>query len=179
MSPFALWPETAWAVLRATGRFFADEFRRTPAYRALLKPVFPEELPAPSFTRQPDRARGADVLGGTWRFRGEHMALGPAGNPWDCASPSRGFARDLHRFGWLPDLVAIGPEGEARAQTLTAQWVTEFGDWNTFSWRPDVLAARLINWLSSVKKPGSARFFFGGCPEQPTPAFTSLHPEAA
>jgi uncharacterized heparinase superfamily protein len=145
---FALWPESAWAIIRAAGRFFADEFRRTPVYRALLKPIFPEELPAPSFGRPAHLGNGQDILSGVWRFRGEVLQLDADANPWARACPSRGFARDLHSFGWLRDVIATGEEGVARAQTVTAQWVDEFGDWNTYAWTPPIVSERLINWLA-------------------------------
>ncbi len=72
--------------------------------------------------------------------------------PWDKAGPSRHFADRLHRFNWLGDLRACGPEGERHARGLVAHWVAEFGRWNDFVWRIPVTTDRLWNWL--VSGPG-------------------------
>ncbi|MEM6625660.1 MAG: heparinase II/III family protein, partial [Pseudomonadota bacterium] len=73
--------------------------------------------------------------------------------PWDLSGeqhfPSRHFADRIHRFGWLRDLLAIGPDGAARARALTNAWIDTFGKWDAFAWRIDATAERVINWFTA------------------------------
>jgi uncharacterized heparinase superfamily protein len=51
----------------------------------------------------------------------------------------------LHRFGWMRDLLAAGPEGAEEGLRLTLEWSRVFGRWNDFAWSPEVLERRVFN----------------------------------
>lgn len=55
----------------------------------------------------------------------------------------------LHSFGWLRDLRAVGGDRARRmARDIVANWIDHYGRWHEFSWRADVLGARLSAWIS-------------------------------
>ncbi|MBL8772577.1 MAG: heparinase II/III family protein [Phenylobacterium sp.] len=95
--------------------------------------------------RPPDADAGKAILAGAFVLAGQTLAVGPRGDPWDRPSPSRAFAEALHRFDWLPGLVAAGPDGAAEALRLVLEWRRLFGRWNGFAWSPQVMARRVFN----------------------------------
>ena len=55
----------------------------------------------------------------------------------------------LHSFAWLRDLRAVGGDRARRmARDIVTNWIDHYGRWHEFSWRADVLGARLSAWLS-------------------------------
>lgn len=112
----------------------------------------PEGLSArPRDPRPVDPAHGQKILAGTLALDGGSLRLGPDGDPFDTASPSRRFAVSLHRFDWLPDLLAGGPEGPRRALRLLDDWRRVFGKWNAFSWGPDCIERRVFHLACAAK----------------------------
>ena len=99
----------------------------------------------PRDARPPDVDAGRRILSGVFSLGGTSLSVGIGGDPWDRPSPSRGFAEALHRFDWLPGLIAEGPEGAAEALRLVLEWRRVFGRWNGFSWAPEVMARRVFN----------------------------------
>ena len=99
----------------------------------------------PKDLRPPRPENGRRILAGDFAFAGSRLEVGPGGDPWDRPSPSRRFAIALHRFDWLRDLMALGPEGEAEALRLTLEWRRLFGRWNAFAWSAEVLERRVFN----------------------------------
>lgn len=95
--------------------------------------------------RPVDPETGAAILAGAFVLAGQTLATGVRGDPWDRPSPSRAFAEALHRFDWLPSLVAAGPDGAAEALRLTLEWRRTFGRWNAFAWAPEIMARRVYN----------------------------------
>ena len=102
--------------------------------------------------RPVDAARGEAILAGDWSFAGETMQVGPGGDPWDRANPSRTFAEVLHGMGWLGDLLATGERGEREALRLVLEWRRIFGRWNSFSWTPEVLERRVFNLACALRR---------------------------
>lgn len=88
---------------------------------------------------------GRSLLRGGFLFGEEAMDVGVGGDPWDRACPSHRFARELHRAGWLRDLVAAGEPGAREALRLMLLWQEVFGGWNAFSWSAAVLERRVFN----------------------------------
>lgn len=82
---------------------------------------------------------------GAFVLEGATLVVGVRGNPWDRPSPTRSFAEALHRFDWLPDLIAAGPEGAGEALRLVLEWSRLFGKWNAFAWAPEIMARRVFN----------------------------------
>ena len=120
-------------------------------------------LPEDFYASRPDR--GTEILAGRFQLAGDLVSVDPEhDNIWLKPAPTRAFARRLHGFGWLRDVIAAPtpkPEdpddfglsdddeeaGAANARALVDSWIRAFGRWNSFAWSHGVLSARLINWL--------------------------------
>ena len=112
-------------------------------HRLILSGPKVEALAAhPRDPRPPNAGQGRRILAGTLALDGGSVRIGEAGDPFDTASPTRRFAVSLHRFDWLPDLIAAGPDGARRALRLIDDWRRVFGKWNAFSWGPECLERR-------------------------------------
>lgn len=94
-----------------------------------------------------DSARGAQILKGDFILNGETR---PAdARLWDTADVGEGWRAALHGFGWLADLHAIGSDpARRRGRELMAEWIQRHPRWDEFTWRPDILAARIITWIA-------------------------------
>ncbi|WP_293898453.1 heparinase II/III family protein [Phenylobacterium sp.] len=136
----------ALALAVATGRAVSEEWRAAEPGRWLPGQARPEGFGLqPRDARPPDIEGGRRILAGVFTLGGATLAAGAGGDPWDRPSPSRAFAEALHRFDWLPGLIAAGPEGAAEALRLVLEWRRIFGRWNGFAWAPEVMARRVFN----------------------------------
>jgi uncharacterized heparinase superfamily protein len=95
----------------------------------------------------PDNRRGAAIAKGVWRIGQQRLVLPPGQPPWAGAMPSRHFADRVHRFAWLPDLIAHDEEAAELARSLADDWVHRYGKFDGFSWRLEAAATRAWNWL--------------------------------
>ena len=130
----------------AMGRTLREEWRASDPHRWLTERPRPEGFALQPEDRRPtDPDTGRIILGGTFALADATMTVGVGGNPWDRASPTRGFAKALHSFAWLPDLVAVGPDGAAEALRLVLEWRRLFGRWNRFAWDPAIMSRRVFN----------------------------------
>lgn len=119
-------------------------------------------LPEDFYASQPER--GAEILAGRFLLAGDLLSIDPEHeNIWLKPAPTRAFARRLHGFGWLRDVIAapgLAPPdddsdgdsehkqvGADAARDLVDTWIRGFGRWNSFAWGHGVLSARIINWL--------------------------------
>jgi len=135
--------------LEFTGRSGA-EINVSPVHRLRISGPGPGRLTAlPSDNRPGNRQRGEAILAGHWRFGATHIDIPHGHSPWGPEFPSFHFADRIHRFGWLRDLAACGPAGEAHARALVSAWVEAYGKWENFAWRMGVTADRIINLLSA------------------------------
>jgi len=124
----------------------AEEWRSAPVYRWLTTHPRPAGFGLqPRDFRPADPESGRAILAGAFVLDGVTLAVGVRGDPWNRASPSRAFAEALHRFDWLPGLIAAGPEGAAEALRLVLEWRRVFGRWNAFAWAPEIMARRVFN----------------------------------
>lgn len=114
----------------------------------------------PTPLRRGDKANGASILAGRFVLVGETLEVPPGESVWDIAAPSERFAKALHGFGWLNDLLALDDD-EARqaAKALIDDWIDRFGNWNWFSWEPTILHDRVYHWMmaGAVIFDGEAR----------------------
>ncbi len=138
-----LWPEII-------GRLVVDqvraEWRGSPPHLAGLDPPRAEGWAAqPRDVRPPPPGQAEAILAGAFTLAGETLEVGPGGDPWARPSPSRRFAVALHRFEWLPALVAGDERGVAEALRLTQGWRRLFGRWNAFAWSPEAIERRVFN----------------------------------
>ncbi|PIB94301.1 heparinase II/III family protein [Caulobacter sp. FWC2] len=130
----------------------AREWYGSGPHRLLIAFPRPEGLSArPHEPRPVDPEHGKKILAGTLTLDGGALRLGPDGDPFDTASPSRRFAVSLHRFDWLPDLAAAGSDGARRSLRLIDDWRRVFGKWNAFSWSPECLERRVFHLACAAK----------------------------
>lgn len=140
------------ALAASVRRALEREWFGSPPHRALLTSPRPVGLSArPHDPRPIDLARGRQLLDGVLTLHDESLRVGPEGDPFDMPSPSRGFAVALHRFDWLPGLVAHGPQGARRALRLINDWRRVFGRWNAFSWAGECLERRTFHLACAAK----------------------------
>lgn len=111
------------------------------------KSVAPFNDIRPAYLRG-DKVRGQALLEGHFDYAGQRLDIGAQGDPWTIPAPSERFARWLHSFEWLEDLVAVN-DGAAfvRARFLVDRWIAIYGKWNAFVWDGDLLSRRLYIWL--------------------------------
>jgi uncharacterized heparinase superfamily protein len=134
------------AVLVGTARAVGEDWRASPPGRALIGAPRAEGFQVrPRDFRPADADDGRRILAGGFVLAGASLAVGVRGDPWDRPSPSLAFAEALHRFDWLPGLLATGPDGAAEALRLALDWRRVFGRWNAFSWAPAIMARRVFN----------------------------------
>jgi len=133
-------------------RRLGQEWAGSLPHRWLLAKGPPEGLAAmPRDLRPANASAGRQILAGAIVLGGETLAPGVRGDPWDRASPSRRFAVLLHRFGWMHDLLAAGPEGAGEGLRLTLEWSRVYGRWNAFAWSPEILERRVFNLACAAK----------------------------
>jgi len=138
-----LWPE---AVLTALGRQARAEWFGSPLHRLLIsRPRVTGFVVFPRDFRPPHAETGLAILSGLYDFAGRALMVDPGGDPWNRASPSRGFAAELHKFGWLRHLMAADETGPREALRLVLEWGRVFGRWNSFSWGGEILERRVFN----------------------------------
>ena len=103
-----------------------------------------------------DAEAGTAIVEGGFSLAGAWHA--PGLDPW--RSPPGGEAAQavLHGFAWLRDLRALGTDAaRGRARDLVFSWLDSCDDWHPVAWRPDVLGARLVNWLVAYGPLGANR----------------------
>ena len=110
--------------------------------------------PATGFAAPPEprgigrQSRGRQLLAGNFLFAGI-LTTAPGGSVWNAMGDPDRLHPELHGFGWLDDLAAVG-DARARlaAQAWTDAWIREAGDGSGPGWAPEVVARRLIRLIS-------------------------------
>ncbi len=127
---------------QAWRRRFADRWAARRAGRAAPARGF-RLLPEPHFPGY--FAIGRQLAAGNFLLAGNRIE---APDPWAVEPPSHGFTDELHGFGWLDHLGAVG-EREARetAQALVDGWIARFGRGQGPGWQPGLAGRRLGRWL--------------------------------
>ena len=131
---------------RLTVRQLAAEVFGAPGYGWTLSlPKADGFACSPRDFRPADPAVGRSAASGRYVIAGSVVDVGSTGDIWDRPCPSRRFAVELHRFVWLPDLMATGDRAPRDALKLILAWAEIFGRWNAFSWGREVLPRRIFN----------------------------------
>jgi uncharacterized heparinase superfamily protein len=141
---------------RAVVRQIATEAYGAPGYALTLAyPKAGDFAATPRDFRPTDPGLGRAAAAGRFYFAGELLdAVAPA-DPWG-ATPSRAFAVELHRFAWLPHLMASGDLGVKEALRLVGAWRRVYTNWSPFAWGREVLARRVINLACAVRRLAQA-----------------------
>ena len=113
-----------------------------------------------------DARRGSAVLKKEYVFAG-HAETEPP-NPWRHKGAPEAWQTALHGFDWLRDLRAVGGKAaREHGRAMIVDWLEREDRWHPLSWRPDVIAERLTNWLMAaeyfypVDEPLDAKPFLG------------------
>lgn len=128
-----------------------------PGYGLTLRGRTPDGfLAAPHDARPADARLGKAILAGRFALADARMSVQGSGDPWNRPSPSRAFAAELHRFSWLPSLMAQGEPGAKEALRLFVLWLRTFRRWAPFPWGASILPRRLINLSAHARRIAAA-----------------------
>lgn len=103
---------------------------------------------APQDLRTADPSFAREIELGQFGLAGTVVHLDDK-SPFEIEPPNRGWERALHSFGWLRHLEAAGSD-DARdtATRLAVEWTIRYRSGTGVGWEPDVIARRVISWLS-------------------------------
>ena len=105
---------------------------------------------APQDLRTTDATRASEIYSGRFVFAGK-VVVCDSRSPFEIAPPSEDWAAALFGFGWLRHLrAAQSGISRANARALVDEWITLTRSHGGIAWRPDVLARRIISWLSQA-----------------------------
>ena len=92
-------------------------------------------------------ASGQAILAGHLTFAGlRHPIAEP---PEQRSDADEAWLSYYHTFAWLSDLRRVGTDAaRALARDLIRQWIGRHARWSALAWRPDILGARLAQWLT-------------------------------
>lgn len=91
---------------------------------------------------------GKQLVEGNFLMQGHIVEVGD-GSVWDQSMPSDLFEAELHSFGWLDDLAAVGDnEARGRAQTWLLEWISKFGMGKGLGWNSNLTGRRLLRWIN-------------------------------
>lgn len=96
-------------------------------------------------------ARGRQLNAGNLMFAGQLLDTRNQKQNltiWARPAPDAAWAEDIHRFGWLDDLAAVG---DARARHLAQDWlwdwIRRYGAGKGRVWTADATGRRMIRWI--------------------------------
>src|SRR5690348_4125259 len=97
-----------------------------------------------------DAVSGQRLLSGALAACGETGSIAPSDQDpaWQRPSASDLWLGALNGFAWLRDLRDCGdPAGAGLAVRLVDDWIEREGRWSAVTWRRDVLASRIVEWI--------------------------------
>jgi len=121
----------------------------TPLYNLTLMGGSPDNLMVIPTDPWPGRSDiGQDILRGSYFFAGELIEM--TNVAWEPPAASQDWIAEFHRFNWLRDIKAVSTgAARVRARELISSWIDQYERWTETIWRPDVLGARLSNWIGA------------------------------
>jgi uncharacterized heparinase superfamily protein len=138
--------------------FLARGLLRKLAGRVVAHPFLNWQLPgktdrlviSPQDLRTADATRASEICAGRFVFAGKVVTC-DARSPFEIAPPSEDWAVALLGFGWLRHLRAADSGiTRANARALVDEWITSHSTLEPIGWRPEVMARRIISWLSQA-----------------------------
>lgn len=128
------------------------------ALRHVLRSPFPDLrhkgliidqlLLSPRDLRTADPSFASEMYHGQFGLAGA-VAMTGSESPFTIRPPSRAWERELHGFGWLRHLSAAGDEiSREHARAIVRDWLQLYGRSGKIGWQPQLLARRIISWLS-------------------------------
>ena len=117
---------------------------------------------APQDLRTTDATRASEIYAGRFAFAGK-VVVCDRRSPFEVTPPSDEWAVMLLSFAWLRHLRAADSAiSRANARSLIDEWINLQGGWHPLGWRSDILARRVLCWLSQapfVLQDADARFY--------------------
>ncbi|MGZ8371967.1 MAG: heparinase II/III family protein [Rhodoplanes sp.] len=105
---------------------------------------------APQNLRTADPTRASEIYAGRFALAGK-IVICDGRSPFEMDPPSAEWAEALLGFNWLRHLRAAETAiTRANARALVDEWIAVQGTWHSFAWRPDVVARRIIAWLTQA-----------------------------
>jgi uncharacterized heparinase superfamily protein len=105
---------------------------------------------APQDLRTADATRASEIYSGRFVFAGK-VVVCEARSPFEVNPPSEDWSAGLNGFGWLRHLrAAESGITRANARALVDEWITLAGSYDPVAWRPEVMARRIISWLTQA-----------------------------
>ena len=153
----------SWLLLRGALRRIAGRANGHPLFRWPFTPLKSDRLViAPQDLRTADATRATEIYSGRFAFAGK-VVVCDRRSIFEMEPPSDEWAAALLGFGWLRHLRAAEfGITRANARALVDEWISFQGGWHSIGWRPDVLARRIISWLSQstlVLQDADVRFY--------------------
>jgi uncharacterized heparinase superfamily protein len=153
----------SWLLLRGALRRIAGRANGHPLFRWPFTPLKSDRLViAPQDLRTADATRATEIYSGRFAFAGK-VVVCDRRSIFEMEPPSDEWAAALLGFGWLRHLRAAETGiTRANARALVDEWISSQGAWHSIAWRPDVLARRIISWLSQstlILQDADVRFY--------------------
>jgi uncharacterized heparinase superfamily protein len=105
---------------------------------------------APQDLRTTDATRASEIYAGRFAFAGKVVTC-DSRSPFEMAPPSEDWAAALFGFSWLRHLrAAQSGITRANARALVDEWITLNRSHDPIAWRADVVARRVMSWLSQA-----------------------------
>jgi uncharacterized heparinase superfamily protein len=105
---------------------------------------------SPQDLRTSDATRASEIYSGRFVFAGK-VVICDARSPFEATPPSDDWAVALTGFGWLRHLrAAESGITRANARALVDEWITLQSRNDPIAWRPEVMARRIISWLTQA-----------------------------
>jgi uncharacterized heparinase superfamily protein len=105
---------------------------------------------APQDLRTSDATRASEIYAGRFAFAGKVVTC-DSRSPFEMAAPSEDWAAALFGFSWLRHLrAAQSGITRANARALVDEWITLNRSHDPIAWRADVVARRVMSWLSQA-----------------------------
>ena len=148
---FAERARLSWFAARCALRGLVGRISAHPLTRWRFSPATTDRLlMAPKDLRTADPTRASEIYSGRFAFAGK-VVICDGRSPFEMEPPSEEWAENLFGFGWLRHLrAAESGITRANARALVDEWITLQALGDPIAWRTDVVARRIISWLSQA-----------------------------